>query len=720
MQAIKIPINADFTVNNASTPGLIEIVQNDLNAYDLELRTLGVADGESIKVVLSFGGETATLITENSDVNIWTCRVPQLPEGAVVIQIGRVADNFLHRIPTSIIGTVVREIPNGEIPEPQQEEIDRLIDLLNKVFGQADEAVAGANQAVVDANGAVDTANAASQAANQAVLDANHAVSSAAEAADTASSAVENAVEAVSGASQAVVNANDAVTAANNAVVTANTASQTANQAANDIKEAAERGDFNGADGAQGPKGDTGERGPQGIQGVIGPEGPDGKSAYEAAIEGGFPPDRTELQFNEDLAVVHEKMDRFGDVSISDEDTTITSLAPKIVLQFKNEQEGNDLLKLSGIATPTSDSDAVNKFYVDTLIKGMISGPGGWTRPTDRPVKPLMRDNMVLMLFGVSSASPNDMALFCSTSAGQYKVDWGDGTFNNYNTGTKAEHLYDFDSITAPADSTGYKMVWITVESLTGNIVQLYLNQRHSQRPAESGNNIFIPAVFEMYIQCPYMTTLYWTAANGVTRYSLLEIFSLDVNQVTSPTYLLRFCGNLKKIEKLRLENAATVNYLLGGCFSYNEELPFPTNLGNIGEGFMADCLSYSKPITQTIVLTGNADTVLYNSSPTFHRLAYNHSLCVDLSRSANQLFSTAHLPALRGLRLPNIGLTQSAVTVTNTSMDIAALILLFSDLADRSQTTSGTITITGCFGASRLTSADRAVATVKNWVVVG
>ena len=75
-----------------------------------------------------------------------------------------------------------------------------------------------------------------------------------------------------------------------------------------------------GEQGIQGPKGDTGAQGPQGEQGVqgiqgeqgaTGPEGPqgpagvagaDGKSAYQTAVEGGYP--GTETAFNEALADV--------------------------------------------------------------------------------------------------------------------------------------------------------------------------------------------------------------------------------------------------------------------------------------------------------------------------------------------------------------------------------------------------------------------------------
>ena len=48
------------------------------------------------------------------------------------------------------------------------------------------------------------------------------------------------------------------------------------------------------------------------------------------------------------------------------------------------------------------------------------------------------------------------------------------------------------------------------------------------------------------------------------------------------------------------------------------------------------------------------------------------------------------------------------------------ALIEIFTNLTDRTATTSATIDITGNWGSSALTSADRAIATNKNFTITG
>jgi hypothetical protein len=48
------------------------------------------------------------------------------------------------------------------------------------------------------------------------------------------------------------------------------------------------------------------------------------------------------------------------------------------------------------------------------------------------------------------------------------------------------------------------------------------------------------------------------------------------------------------------------------------------------------------------------------------------------------------------------------------------AIVEVFTNLADRTATTTATITITANFGIDTLTAADRLIATNKNWTIVG
>lgn len=394
-----------------------------------------------------------------------------------------------------------------------------------------------------------------------------------------------------------------------------------------------------------------------------------------------------------------------------------------------------------GVAIPTGTptnqyADKINQI---TTGDGEIIDCDGWHRPTDRPTKPTMVDNTILMLFGASELSPNDIAFLCTTSAGQYKVDWGDGTSDLYNSNVKAEHSYDFTTISKTVDSQGYKMVWITVTPVSGNILSFNVNQKHSLRIG----SYFIPQVFEMYIQCPNMTGLTFPSSN--IMYGLLEVFSLDTNAISSTfSYCLANCFNLKKIEKLLLPsmgNTSGMSYFMYNCYSYNAPFPDDTYLRVLGSYFMNNCYSFNQSMpfllgVSSVGIAGNFMQNCYGFNQKFPESlairggvyflngcrSFNHSVTVDLSLTTavgTNFIGTGNY-AQKGLRLLNMHTAHNAITISNSNLDVDALVLLFGDLTNRTATTAGTITITNCYGADKLTTEQRAIATNKNWSIVG
>jgi hypothetical protein len=59
-------------------------------------------------------------------------------------------------------------------------------------------------------------------------------------------------------------------------------------------------------------------------------------------------------------------------------------------------------------------------------------------------------------------------------------------------------------------------------------------------------------------------------------------------------------------------------------------------------------------------------------------------------------------------------------VALLNCQLSKDALVEIFTNLTNRTATTSATIDITGNWGASALTASDRLIATNKNWVITG
>lgn len=487
--------------------------------------------------------------------------------------------------------------------------------------------------------------------------------------------------------------------------------------------------------------------------------------------------------------------------------------------------------------TPLADwPEAIN------AIEGDGAAPSAplWQRPADRPVKPAMVDNTILMLFGVSELSPNDMA-FAMTCVGGYTVDWGDGAVIDYASAAIAEHNFSFDPLPQSIDAQGYKMVWITV---TPTIAEANITVYNTQvRPSQRPPLIFYPQLFELYIQCPQLTSMYWGTAS-TTAYRQMEIFSLDVNAITGlVAYFLINSVNLRRIEELHLESPAiqlasfmqactnynypfpnyldfsnvtsnflyncaaynqpfpsnatfpnlTGNYFMYGCAAYNQPFSSGVTFANVTDNFMYGCAAYNQPFPETVTfasinnlfmlgcvvydqpfpdtvtfahvlysflqgcrtynqpfpkgvtfatvtsnfLLGNsaynqpfADGITFPMTASTTNMSFfsgcsgfNHSVTVDLANCIANLdsnFIGGANTSQKGLRLLNMPTIVSYLYIASSALDVDALVLLFGDLVDRTGLGAGSITITNCFGASRLTAEQRAIATNKNWTIVG
>lgn len=339
-----------------------------------------------------------------------------------------------------------------------------------------------------------------------------------------------------------------------------------------------------------------------------------------------------------------------------------------------------------------------------------------WTRPLDRPVKPVMFDNMILILFGVSKNSPNDIA-FTVICIGGYDVVGADGAVSNHASNTKAEFMYDFDNIDIPIDSQGYKMCWITIRPTLeiGNITSFDILQKHSLRPAAASLAV-VSQTFEMYIQCPSLSN--FSNSQSSTSYGifykLCDIFSLDINVLSSnQNYFLSGWSGLKLIEKLYVGRTVTVGNFLNGATSFDGIIPIESDVFSKATiNCMNNATSYNRQFERPFTAITTSAFSGMN--------AYNHIIELDLANRTTVVGFAINLTALKGMRLYNMTDAQTSVNVSGSSLDIPALNLLGSDLYDRTGLTAGTLTVTNCFGAARWSAEDRALVQAKNWNIVG
>lgn len=103
-----------------------------------------------------------------------------------------------------------------------------------------------------------------------------------------------------------------------------------------------------------------------------------------------------------------------------------------------------------------------------------------WIRPEDWLPMPTVTDTeeKFVGLFAVYNSPENYLAIQCS---GDYTVDWGDGSTENFNSGDKAQHSYDWATVSeATLTTRGYKQVLVTVTANgESNLTALSLAVRH-------------------------------------------------------------------------------------------------------------------------------------------------------------------------------------------------------------------------------------------------
>jgi hypothetical protein len=341
-------------------------------------------------------------------------------------------------------------------------------------------------------------------------------------------------------------------------------------------------------------------------------------------------------------------------------------------------------------------------------------GQTGW-RPSDRPKAPtFVRDEQAIyFLFGVQEHGLNDYA-FRLTANGGYEVDWGDGVIEAVKSDATAEHKYDFYSLNNPVGSEGYKWVWIkATPAIGGNITVIDISQyRPSWQPPAAATSVYVPQVFEIYLQAPEVTSIPFTNSFNYLRNLDLFIYK-GSNKITHFTAFLMYCSKLKVLETEFKSNGIYADFMIF-CMSFNQKIVIegtPSRMQN----FMSYCYSFNSALA---VDTKNTEQI---SNFMLNCFAMNKPRVLDLAGATAAIGATAFSlnTSMTSLRLLNMGLIHAELSVANSAMDIDAIMALLQDLPDRSSTTTGTFTMIETPASVQIEAKQIAQFTDKNWTVV-
>lgn len=151
-----------------------------------------------------------------------------------------------------------------------------------------------------------------------------------------------------------------------------------------------------GATGAQGPKGEKGDTGPQGLQGLqglkgdkgdTGATGDPGKSAYQAAVDGGYA--GTEAEFNVIIATAVPSSRKINNLPLTD-DVNITAAMLDAYTQTETDAlldgkfGGGDVIPVAngGTGATTANAAATNLYESGTWTPKLICEGTGAVNPT--------------------------------------------------------------------------------------------------------------------------------------------------------------------------------------------------------------------------------------------------------------------------------------------------------------------------------------------------
>lgn len=221
-----------------------------------------------------------------------------------------------------------------------------------------------------------------------------------------------------------------------------------------------------------------------------------------------------------------------------------------------------------------------------------------YQRPVDWLPMPEVEatEERVVALLAVYNVIGNFVAL---QFEGDYTVDWGDGTVEDFASGVKAQHSYDYATIgNETLCSRGYKQVLIEVTPQVGqNLTLVNLNIFHDNVSILGDLVLSSVPWLDITVSCPNATslliaqpTIFPGPIYRETGHDLLEIFTLVTSGLaTDLDYLLRYCISLQQVNFLSLPNVES----LSGTFYYCSQLQQVSFLNLPLVGDTTDLFSY-------------------------------------------------------------------------------------------------------------------------------
>jgi surface protein len=228
-----------------------------------------------------------------------------------------------------------------------------------------------------------------------------------------------------------------------------------------------------------------------------------------------------------------------------------------------------------------------------------------WQRPSDWIAIPSIAsgEQVFYGLVAVYNVVGGNRVAF--TFAGNYTVDWGDGTpLENVLSGVKAEHSYDYSTVSNPT-SEGFRQALIKViPTGVANITTVNLQQTPTGISAGRTSQ-FIDIVMNVPNVTGASTNLVIGVGTTVFHRIVERIWIKDIGAITNMVSMFQNCSSLQSLPLFNTSSVTTMSQMFNGCVSLQTVPLFNTiNVTNTQQMFFGCNLLESVPLFNTINVT--------------------------------------------------------------------------------------------------------------------
>jgi len=165
----------------------------------------------------------------------------------------------------------------------------------------------------------------------------------------------------------------------------------------------------------------------------------------------------------------------------------------------------------------------------------------------------------------VADTSIATYAFVCTTSSGQYHVDWGDGTSSNVDGGSTAQHTYAIG--TGQVCSRGYTTFKVVISPVIGNLLSFKVTN-HSLANSPQTYGILACKCGAIYIAS--LSNAFYGSTNPVVKCTSLEWFKTSGTLVSclNTTSMLGYCSSLQDVDLSGFTSVTNATDMFAYCYS--------------------------------------------------------------------------------------------------------------------------------------------------------